>query len=71
MIIAGPDKFTHPVEEQPEVLRREAVQRPGREHVEQAQLQVLQRLLLARHHPENGNGNPDKQLIGNPAMSNE
>ena len=62
---------TYPVEKKPEVLRREAVQRPGREHVEQAQLQVLQRLLLARHHPESGNGNPDKQLFGNPAMSNE
>ena len=43
---------SYPVEEQSEVFGREAVEGPGREDVEEAQLQVLQRLLLTRDHPE-------------------
>ena len=46
-----PSISTHPVEEQSEVFGREAVEGAGREDVEEAQLQVLQRLLLTRHHP--------------------
>ena len=47
----SPLQSTHPIEEEAEVLSREGVEGSCGEDVEEAQLQVLQRLLLTRHHP--------------------
>ena len=42
----------YPIEKQAEVLGREAVERARRQHVEEAELEVLEGLLLTRDHPE-------------------
>ena len=41
----------YPIEKETEVLGSEAVERARRQHVEEAELQVLQGLLLTRDHP--------------------
>jgi hypothetical protein len=44
---------TYPVDEEPEVLGRQALQTRHRDDVVEAELDVLQGFLLARDHPAN------------------